>query len=549
MRKVNITEKDLHRMVYNVLSEAGFRKFGSGKSKASKLKKGANLQISHAQSATHIHSTNGKELEYIQVILTHVWGDGEDLINAINSVQQFKGLMKAVKSGKSGSIILNVNIDRKDEIPNYLDELNNSIASLGEYSEKSIENVCFELYDVISETTLSSDIENAQKRSISNWTEMLSKLNDPEVRKQLLRFQTTNDYARQYGHILSPTNVKEVLSQFPSASFVAEKETWKKRFNRLVSNGAQPIIVTKPLGYNVSKFDLDKAAKECGYESFADAKIKSKNSTQVLSNIRHKANPNVNTFIKVKMYDVSETIPPSDPSKDVWMNEIGLSDNITGILNQHAQEEDEKLTQSKDKEANKEAIDKAITSRWKNRRYAISKLFERYKIDISQFVNLPDDKFIIQTTYTYATKVAPNYGIIKQTDIEQLASLCAAAICISCDCNLPSNMSKYLNVKIPENLCMAAYTIVGDLLPRINKEIRATDVKMLNNESISKNKKIMSEIKNLKQKLQESKNKINKFIKENSLNDNTEKSIKLSDFLDFCRENLPHLSENGSENV
>ena len=114
----------------------------------------------------------------------------------------------------------------------------------------------------------------------------MQKLEDPEVRKRLLKYQMTNDYARQYGHVLSASNVVSILNQFPSASFVVEASTWKKSFNRTIMAGAQPILVKKPIPSNNLNLDLDNAARICGYNSYEDAQTKSKNSTQVLSNIR-----------------------------------------------------------------------------------------------------------------------------------------------------------------------------------------------------------------------------------------------------------------------
>lgn len=90
--------------------------------------------------------------------------------------------------------------------------------------------------------------------------------------------------------------------------------------------------------------DLNAAAKRVGFASYKDAKIQTKNATQVMSEINNLAKRKPSNFIKVVVYDVSQTTPPSDPKLDIWTNEIGLSDNITGVLNTHAETFDNQIT-------------------------------------------------------------------------------------------------------------------------------------------------------------------------------------------------------------
>ena len=375
-------------MLKNKIFEAGnkFRTtFGDGDVPAKKKKKNfknGKIQIDSCQIKNVTNKKTNETAELIYVVITHVWPEyAEKLVDTLNAIPQEKPrifqamLYKVGDTLINGKIILRISVKRKEQILKYTDKIGEAINKLGQYNEVYVDNLCTELFDRLDEIATRDDIEASKVRSMNNWKEMFERLSDPEIRKRLLRYQMSKDCEIKYGHVLSPENVTEILNQFPRASFVAEKSTWKYKFNRTVNSNAQPIVVTKPINAG-AKLDYDAAARECGFDNFLDAKKKTNNSTQVLNKIKITANKIANRFIKVKMYDVSETTPPSDPKLDIWTNEIGLLDNITGILNQSAQEADKKLSPLNKAEAEAEAnqeekADINITSRWTNRREAI----------------------------------------------------------------------------------------------------------------------------------------------------------------------------------
>lgn len=497
----NVSIKNIiSETISNVLNEAGFRKFSKPSGSQNTQRKG-NLQIAYCKADKKRSAVTGQEKEFISVCLGHVWKDGaQRLVDAINSSVPSHIMHAALGEGNE-RVVIRVNIDMKNEIPNVVAKMNDAIKQLGEYSEASIDTVCSEIFDEVDSVATNSDIENAQSKSISNWKEMLEKLEDPEIRKRLLKYQTTNDYARAYGHILSPNNVQDVLDQFPNASFVAERSTWMKVFNRSVQPNAQRIVVTKPIQAQPSMADLDAAAKLAGYASFKDAKQQTKNATQVMSEISNMAKRKTTNFVKVIMYDVSETIPPQDPSKDIWTNTIGLSDNITGLLNTHAQSFDDQITGGNAKaaqEANKLAIDKAKEAKWQNRRYALINLCQRKGIKLDMLKSLNDQEFIANATYLYAQTLMPSYGIIRPEDVNKISAMCATAMCYSCDCQVPSSISKYIiGLKnLSTNDVQVAFTIVHDILPSLSRSTRAKNVKTVTNESIKKVRKLLKENNN-----------------------------------------------------
>jgi hypothetical protein len=443
----------------------------------------------------------------------------------------------------NGTIILRCNPENINKIPSIISKLMLAINNVGSYDENYVERLCLSLYDVIEEVPNSLDVENAEKLKYSNWEEMLQKLEDPDVRKRLLKYQMTNDYAIQYGNVLSATNIVSILNQFPSASFVTTLSSWKRCFNRTVMANAQPILVKKPItNLNIPDAELDKAAVECGYKSYKDAENKSKKSTQVLNRIRIVAlKDKVKNYYYVKMYDVSQTIPPSNPDLDVWTNDIGLSDNITGELNARAEEFNNQYISAehqKTKKENEKNITQAKKAKWENRRYAIKRLCKKNKIDISAFEHIENHaEYIAKTVYTIAKKLAPEYGIIKDDDIKTFAALTTIVICMSCDCPYPSKLGRYVEVPKKPEIISSVYTLSEMFLPALNKEMRAKNVKSLKieNKSYSGNIKIM----NNKNKLVKE-SKIDNFIKRNK---DKNGKINVIDFLNFCKTTLPKVAD------
>lgn len=550
-------------MLKNKIFEAGNKfktDFGGSDVPAKKKRKNfkeGHIQIESCEVKNVTNKKTNETAELAYVVISHVWPEyAEKLVDVLNAIPQEKPrifqamLYKVNDTLINGKIILRVSIKRKEQILKYTRKIEEAINKLGQYNEVYVNNLCTELFDRLDEIATRDDIEASKVRSINNWKEMFERLSDPEIRTRLLRYQMSKDCEIKYGHVLSPENVTEILNQFPRASFVAEKSTWKYKFNRAVNPNAQPIVVTKPIN-NGAKLDFDAAARECGFDSFLDAKKKTNNSTQVLNQIKITANKIANRFIKVKMYDVSETTPPSDPKLDIWTNEIGLLDNITGILNQAAQDADKKLSplNKAEAEANKEEeVNVDVTSRWTNRREAIKNVCKRHKIDLSKFENLSDEKFITEATFYYAQKQAKQHSFIKDEDAISIAALVTGAICVSCDAQLPPYISKNLPNRIPENLCQTAYTIVSGLLPQLNKYTRAVNLNALQTESLNtmERKSLYLEYKDHQRKLQEAKYGMMKYMQENnkeniseSNNVDEEFTMTVADFLDYCKNTLP----------
>lgn len=536
-------------MLNNKIFEAGnkFRTSFGGTKKATKELK---IQIKKCELVVKRNPKTDKNVELAHVIINHVGkGNEEKLIYALNAIPQESPQVFTARKHivddtvMNGEILLQVSAQRKALILNYTEKIKNAINNLKIYSRVWVDQLCVELYDQLCEVITSEDLETAKRRSINNWEDMLNKLSDPEVRKKLMRYQTTKNCEIKYGHILSPNNITQILDQNPNASFVAERKTWKDTFNRAIKPDAQAIIVKKPIGYN--DLDYDSAARENGYDSYSAAKRDTNNSTQVLNQIKITANKlPKNRFINVKMYDVTDTIPPANPALDKWTNEIGLSDNITGILNQAAINVNKNLEARNKAEIEAEKTkenDAGLTSKWANRRKAIEMVCKRSKTDISKFENLSDKEFIVDATFYYAQKQAQKQAYVKEDDYNEIAALVTGAICVSCDTELPYHISKILPKKIETHFCQTAYTIVSGLLPQLNHYTRASNLNALQTESIKRNS-LYLEYKNSQRKLKEAKYNMVNFIQENNLKNNDEENvsfINVNDFFNYCKNTLP----------
>lgn len=480
-----LINKLTRNIIHTLLSEANFRKYGKPSSSDSNGKRKGRLTINYAKSEQKRSAVTGQMKECICVGLGHVFKDGvSELINAINThVPQ--NILNAAIGDNISRVVLRINIQKINEINSIIDKLEDAIKSVGDYTDDSIESVCSSLYDNIDSVATSQDIENAHNASIKTWQDMLERLNDPEVRKRLLRYQMTNDYARAYGHVLSSRNIHQVLDQFPNASFVAKPSTWTKIFKRTVNPNAQRIVVTLPLKNYAGSNALDDAARKCGYNSYKDARKLTGDAPQVLHKIRIEAQKNSAAYFhQVVMYDVSQTTP-IDPSHDVWSETIGLTNNIDGELNIPAQELDMRLSNDQDATllANKKAISDAQHNKWENRRRVLERACKKANINIDSLSNLSTQQFICHAMFEYAKVMTKKYGIIRDEDVNVLSAMCVHAMCDSCDCPIDRVYIKYLDSpkrKLTQQEALAAFTIVRGLLPDLRTAASADFIRSVN---------------------------------------------------------------------
>ena len=439
-------------MIEAIMEDGGGfqRKYSKKKSSYVPGNSNGKICLSYCELSTARSKKTGETKEFIAAHLSHVWEDGAvTLANAINSSVPVHIISAYTTKapGKNRVFMLRINIAYKDELPNVIDKLRDAINSTHDYNATSVNTLCNNLLLRVDSVVTSDDEADMAQNISSTWLDILKKLNDPAVRETLLKYQMSNDYARAYGHQLSENNVVSILSQFPNASFVAEKYTWEKLFNRKVMPGARRIVVWVPLNSEQVR-SRDDSARAMGFQDYKHAMSVTNNSTQVKGKINIGTKMDPSKFRRAIMYDVSQTIPPSNPKKDKWTLEIGLSDNLRGEMNAVTQELDKNLSgEDKEKiERNKQRISQAQQMKNVNRKNALLALCRKMKIDTAQFENLSDEEFIPRASYEYAVANMPKYGIIRPENIEKMASMCAICVAVACGIDtLPRRYTKILD--------------------------------------------------------------------------------------------------------
>ena len=435
------------------------------------------IRISHCEAKKAKSKVTGQEKEYLEAYIDGVNPtDRQQLIN-LWSTSIPNSVMVAVAHPKyDKGIILKINIDKINELgTTFIDTLTDCIKNLGTYNDTSVDAFGDSLMDKIAQCPTEADIANSNANIASNWKEMLTKLQDPDFRKMLLNFQTTVACAKKYGHVLSKKNVMSILSQNPMASFVTTPETWRTKFNRQIKPGAQKIIVTKSSNYgNPSWAARNNSARAHGFQDMKDAKDFTKNSVQTIGSIEMDANKGNGGFYKVIMYDVADTIPPADPKDDVFTNDMGLINNLTGAINSVAQsKEDELKSQIGNVQTQQQVQPSASSSTaMKKRRGIIEWLCN--KKNIPTLKNAPDEEFIVDGTYQYSKVMAKSLGYVKPQDIERIALVSTLIVSISSGINEANHKilsSVGGNITYNDNDVMSIFTITNSIIPTMAKKI------------------------------------------------------------------------------
>ena len=435
------------------------------------------IRISHCEAKKAKSKVTGQEKEYLEAYIDGVNPtDRQQLIN-LWSTSIPNSVMVAVAHPKyDKGIILKINIDKINELgTTFIDTLTDCIKNLGTYNDTSVDAFGDSLMDKIAQCPTEADIANSNANIASNWKEMLTKLQDPDFRKMLLNFQTTVACAKKYGHVLSKKNVMSILSQNPMASFVTTPETWRTKFNRQIKPGAQKIIVTKSSNYgNPSWAARNNSARAHGFQDMKDAKDFTKNSVQTIGSIEMDANKGNGGFYKVIMYDVADTIPPADPKDDVFTNDMGLINNLTGAINSVAQSKEDELKSQIGNVQTQQQVQPSSSSStaMKKRRGIIEWLCN--KKNIPTLKNAPDEEFIVDGTYQYSKVMAKSLGYVKPQDIERIALVSTLIVSISSGINEANHKilsSVGGNITYNDNDVMSIFTITNSIIPTMAKKI------------------------------------------------------------------------------
>lgn len=299
-------------------------------------------KLTHCLS-TMVTAPNGQQMEVIEGYLVFIqYGAVQQVCDAINNtIPNIPGKVSIMKAfptqGKKGAITLKMNPKYiKDIIAKWADELDNIIKQIPGHKTGTIGK---QLINQIALCPTQEDIKAMEKSIGTNFLELLQNLQDLKVQNKILAWQVQNEWAKDYGFLYALSNAMSVQMQAPNASFVTTENGWAE-YNRKVRPGAQRIIIQMPNYRWVPKKYKNAAAAKRGYKDWDDAVSNLKNvSKQMLHSIEIAASRMMgsNASHPQIVYDVADTIPPQNPADDLWMNQMGLINNLKGELNQIAQ--------------------------------------------------------------------------------------------------------------------------------------------------------------------------------------------------------------------
>lgn len=193
---------------------------------------------------------------------------------------------------------------------------------------------------ILGESPTQKQREEIENNADKLWGELVEKLHTPRVQELLLSLKAVrgisadeDDNESIYGHRFSFRNSVLALSQRPDAQFVATRVNWKRYYNREVLPNAKPI-------YLYAKLDntqyTDNEVKDAEVSKFG-ADYKSSRMQQHLLQVElHFRNQGIPL---IPYFDVKDTRIYNPNDVDYFNDEQGLSNNLTGKLNQWAQKE------------------------------------------------------------------------------------------------------------------------------------------------------------------------------------------------------------------
>lgn len=240
---------------------------------------------------------------------------------------------------KYNEVYLWIKLDRIDEFFQELPKLEAFLESTNHYSEGSIKDFGNKIKKFIDNTPTPAEVEANDKNIANNWRELLETMQNPEVQKRFLAFQTSyvcalNDDLKDL--ILSPGNIISVLTADPQASFVTDRNTWETKYGHRIKDNAPFVIITKPENSIPPQRQLE-----------SDPIVRANGGWNAL--VRKSGGPwygaafaaikrvnvkygNQTKYYQTKVYDVRFT-EPFDPAHDKFLEVVNLINNLTGELN------------------------------------------------------------------------------------------------------------------------------------------------------------------------------------------------------------------------
>lgn len=314
---------------------------------------------------------------------------------------------------------------------------------------------------------------DTQKSADELWLECLKHIGEERTNsllKSLSFYQDIDNNA--FGWRFSLYNVIRICSQYPNASYVATRRQWEKYFNRIVNDDATPIYLMKYhtdyKGGEERANDIKAAMQKRKYNdsvNYNDIKdYQMKRSIDV--EVDNKKTQDMQVFIT---YDVSETTLMSG-ARDVFNEEPGFVNNITGELNDKAKESKDGVTGKgvkKDKLAqNNNGDANAINTYLEfgcNRKGVYEDILSK-----TSGIKDPTEK-LIKRIETIAKKIlVEKYNYNHEDVVKPLSILTVLFVCVLADVCSESVLKKYDKDMLNDNDYRKVRNVILEVIGYIN---------------------------------------------------------------------------------
>lgn len=265
----------------------------------------------------------------------------------------------------------------------------------GNYSDETIENLPGVISNRLTSKSERNELfKNAAQSAIDIWLGYLETINDPKTEELLKTYSRvlSDSDEKAYGHMLSVKNVAMIRAIDSNATFVLPESKWVQ-FNRYVIPRAKKFIVYTPNAQNnkLTKNKLQKVIDKCGWKGVPYYRLPLQ--TQIEVDI--KCNElGLCSFRPVIEFDISDTkVMPGKP--DLFNQEVGLANNLTGELNAAA------IEQMGDKAKENMPQDEIMDKRTELAANFMKQFCQEKGVNVSLKENETPDNVLIECLYQY----------------------------------------------------------------------------------------------------------------------------------------------------
>lgn len=239
------------------------------------------------------------------------------------------------KNGTVGISTTNPNNPNDKKTKNIIDAYE-YLQSTGLYEMPELKDIIFELKHAITDAVSTKDMQNTEKANDELWLKFMKEIQKPEIQlllKSIGQYSLANS---AFGWKISSENIARVQSQKPDATFLHTRLQWRRKFNRDVVPNAQKVVLLVPLinGKYINQDDLKNTMSQIGYKdnvSFNDLSKQQKDHVEITTR-----GDDAISYKYLAYYDVSDTVLNDPNGRDIWAEEVGFDNNLTGHLNKAA---------------------------------------------------------------------------------------------------------------------------------------------------------------------------------------------------------------------